>query len=90
MANRGLYGQAEGNEKRCQLENFTDHLRENEIAEGEWLDRMVAAAVKGDLAKMARLRDEMKLQAINGGADPVMAQERADTVLRQAMGKLRI
>lgn len=87
---RGLYGQNEGNEQRQQGEWIVDKIDENWLVEGEWLKPMMAAAVMGNLQEMGRLRDKMKKVYVEGGVDPDKAQDRADTVLRQAMGKLRI
>lgn len=90
MANRGLYGQDEGNGTRNATEQFGDRLDENWLVEGEWLTPMIEAAKKGKLQEMGRLRDKMKTVYIDGGVPPVLAQDRADSVLRQAMGKLKI
>ena len=90
MANRGVYGQAEGNEARSATMVFTDHLRDNEICEGEWLAPMKRAAKQGDLREMGRLRDAMKRVYVKYGVPALLAQDRADSVLRQGMASLRI
>mgnify|MGYP001587097037 CR=1 FL=1 len=90
MAHRGLYGQTEGNEKRGETALIQDVFRENEIAEGEWERPMVAAAKKGDLKELGRLRESMKSQAVCAGCNILKAQERADSCLRRAMSHLRV
>lgn len=87
---RGLYGQSEGNEQRQNGEWVEDRIHENWLVEGEWLRPMTDAAERGDLKEMGRLRDAMKRTYVKGGVAPDKAQDRADTVLRQAMGKLRL
>lgn len=82
MSNRGIYGQAEGNEEG---EVIGDLLRAAEIAEGDWVKEQEKLAKRGDMKGMAALRDRMKYEFINGGVKADMAQERADTVLRQAL-----
>ena len=89
MNHRGLYGQMEGNEIRSKTEQFEDLLHENWLVEGEWLKPMIAAAKRGNLKEIARLRDKMKLTYVMGGVDPELAQKRADSVMSQAMCKLR-
>jgi hypothetical protein len=88
--NRGLYGQAEGNESRDNGAVFADHLRANEIAEGDYLAPMEALAKMGDMAGMARLRDKMKRNYIAAGVPAALAQSRADTVLSQGTRFLRL
>ncbi len=87
---RGLYGQNEGNESRSTAEWVEDRIHENWIAEGDWLKPMIAAAEEGNMQEMERLRNKMKEVYVEGGVEASVAQERADTVLRQAMGRLRI
>ena len=87
---RGLYGQNEGNEQRSQNEWMDDRIHENWLVEGEWLKPMIAAAEQGNLKEMGRLRDAMKRTYIKGGVKSELAQDRADSTLRQAMGRLRI
>jgi hypothetical protein len=88
--NRGLYGQAEGNEKRNNTDVFADHLRANEIAEGEWLAQMEKHAKKGDMQGMAVLRDRMKTVYVRAGVPAALAQQRADTVLSQGSRFLKV
>lgn len=88
--NRGMYGQAEGNETRDNNAVFTDHLRANEIAEGDYLKPMEDFAKNGDMKGMARLRDKMKRDYIAAGVHPVLAQSRADTVLSQGTRFLKL
>jgi hypothetical protein len=87
---RGLYGQTEGHESRNLNEWIEDRIHENDIAEGEWKDAMIAAALKGNLKEMSRLRDAMKSSYIKGGVPADLAQDRADANLRIAMGRLRL
>ena len=89
MANRGLYGCAEGNEVRGKGEKWDDHLNENRIAEGEWLNSMIRAAKEGDLKELTRLRNAMRTRYIQGKVNPTLAQERADSNLRQAMNHFK-
>jgi hypothetical protein len=88
--NRGLYGQSEGNEKRIDSAVLSDLLMANEIAEGDYLRPMEKLATKGDLKGMAKLRDNMRNAYIIGKVPANLAQDRADTVLRQAMRLLKI
>jgi hypothetical protein len=87
--NRGLYGQAEGNEKRDNGAVLADHLRANEIAEGDYLKPMESFAKRGDMVGMANLRDKMKRDYVAAGVSPILAQQRADTVLSQGTRLLR-
>lgn len=88
--NRGLYGQTEGNESRSNNAVMEDRLSENFIAEGEWMVAMNNAAKDGDMKEMGRLRDAMKAWGVKGGVCPAKAQERADSVLRQASIYLKL
>jgi hypothetical protein len=88
--NRGLYGQCEGNETRGTAAVLEDRMADNLIAEGEWMKRMNAAAKKGDMKLLASIRDEMKEWGMKGGVPQALAQERADSVLRQALIHLRV
>lgn len=87
---RGLYGMTEGNETRDKAAVFGDHLRANEIAEGDFLAPMEALARKGDMVGMARLRDKMRTSYIAAGVPAALAQSRADTVLSQGSRFLRV
>jgi hypothetical protein len=82
---RGIYGQNEGNETRANAEVVDDLKRAAEIAEGDWVKAMEKLGRASDFQGMAALRDRMKYEFINGGVRADMAQERADTVLRQGM-----
>jgi hypothetical protein len=42
MANRGLYGQSEGNEKRDAVSQFVDQIADNDIAEADVVDPLRA------------------------------------------------
>ena len=55
---RGLYGQNEGNESRATGEWVEDRIAENWLVEGEWLSPMIAAARKGNMKEMGRLRGQ--------------------------------
>lgn len=88
--NRGLYGQSEGNESRSNSAVMEERLSENYLAEGRWMDAMNEAAKDGDMKEMGRLRDAMKTWGIKGGVAPALAQERADSVLRQASIYLKL
>lgn len=88
--NRGLYGQAEGNETRNANAVFADHLRANEIAEGDYLAPMERFAKQGNMVAMAKLRDTMKANYIRAGVHPTLAQQRADTVLSQGARFLKV
>lgn len=89
-ANRGLYGQAEGNEKRSQTEWLSDRMDENHLVEGEWLGRMINCAKDGNMKGMALVRDQMRAAYIRGKVPPNLAQERADSCLRQAGIHLKV
>lgn len=88
--NRGLYGQAEGNERRTTNAVFSDHLRANEIAENDYLTPMEKMAKKGDLKGMAALRDLMRTNYIRAGVPATLAQQRADAVLSQGSRLLKL
>jgi len=87
---RGLYGQNEGNESRNGTAVMEDKLAENELVEGEWLNPMRKAAKGGRMKELARLRDGMKAAYVKGGVPADLAQERADSCLRQALIHLRV
>jgi hypothetical protein len=87
---RGLYGQNEGNESRSTSAVLTERLRDNEICEGEWLAPMQEAAKNGNMKRLARLREDMKTSYVQGGVPAILAQERADSLLRQALIYLRV
>ncbi len=86
---RGLYGQNEGNESRQTGEWVEDRIHENWLIEGEWQKPMTAAAERGDLKEVARLRDKMKEVYIEGGVHRDLAQQRADVVMTLAMNHYR-
>lgn len=87
---RGLYGQNEGNESRSQANVFTDICLDNELVEGEWERPMVAAAKKGQLSEIARLREAMKAQAVKAGCSREDAQKRADSCMNRALRFLKV
>jgi hypothetical protein len=88
--NRGLYGQAEGNETRNANAVLEDHLRANEIAEGEYIAPMEKFAKQGNMKAMAKLRDTMKANYIRAGVPAHLAQQRADSVLSSACRFLKV
>ena len=88
--NRGLYGQDEGNGRRQADQVFTDRLTDNQIAEGDYMRKMFAAAGRRDFRGMEALRNDMRESYINQGVDPALAQERADSVLRQGMSRVKL
>lgn len=88
--NRGMYGQAEGNENRSTSAVLEDRMLENEMIEGEWLNPMRAAAKKGNVQELGRLRNAMVKSYTNLGVPAAKAQERADSCLRQAMAGMRL
>jgi hypothetical protein len=87
---RGLYNQNEGNETRSSQHVFEDYLRDNEICEGEWVDRMIKFAKLGDMDSLVKVRNEMKEWGIRGGVSRCLSQERADSCLRQALIHLKL
>ena len=88
--NTGLYGQDEGNGKRSASLVLSDHLRANQIAEGEYLTKMVSLAKKKNFKAMGELRNEMRNSYIQQGVPSNLAQERADSVLRQGMSQVKL
>lgn len=78
---RGLYGQAEGNEKRGSFEQFGDRLDENQLVEGEH----VAALRKlvADLKWGAVTRYTERLRSAGHG------HSRVESMLSRAMAGLK-
>tara|TARA_Y100000310_G_scaffold91334_1_gene88677 strand:+ start:3057 stop:3299 length:243 start_codon:yes stop_codon:yes gene_type:complete len=80
MKNRGLYNQAEGNETNPNA--FAERLVDNEAVEGPEVKRLNAAAKRQDWAAIERITTELKVKG--------WSQSRIDSVLRQAMFKVKL
>jgi hypothetical protein len=64
--------------------------KEQTVIKCEWLAKMKSAAESADMGEMAKLRDQMKETLILENVAPVIARERADGTLRQAMNFLKV
>jgi hypothetical protein len=80
MAYKGLYGQAQGNEKRVESAQFVEHCTDNGIAEGDHV------AVLSRMAKQAT-RDGNWIP-FNNYSNQIVAtghsRERRDSMVRRA------
>lgn len=64
--------------------------KEQTVIQCEWLAKMKTAAECADMKELAAIRDQMKEALIRGNVAPVLARERADGTLRQAMNFLKV
>jgi len=64
--------------------------KEQMVIQCEWLALMKVAAEEADMKELANLREQMRESLVKGNVAPILAQERADGTLRQAMNFLAI
>lgn len=55
-------GQMQGDETRTGPDSMSEHLSDNEIAEGEYVAKLADFARKGDLTGMGAYADQLKQQ----------------------------
>ena len=58
------------------------------VIQCEWTLKMKDAAGRADMREMVAIRDQMKQTLVAGLVAPVLAQQKADAALRQAMNFL--
>lgn len=79
---RGLYGQAEGNERRSNFEQFGDRLADNQIVEGTHVATMRRMVGEGKLGDVAKYLDRLKGEG--------HSKLRRDSMLSRAMAGQRL
>jgi hypothetical protein len=78
---RGLYGQSEGNERRTETATFGDRIIENDIAEGEHVQKLRYHAAKRNWSQVTAITTRLKQEGHN--------QTRIDSMMSRAMAGLR-
>lgn len=81
MKRRGLYGQAEGNERRTDAASFAEHIEDNRVIEGEH----VAA-----LRRMAKEKNWKQFDAYVAEKLKGFSHSRIDSIISSAMTGVRL
>jgi hypothetical protein len=82
MKHKGLYGQAQGNERRQDLSAFNERLEDNEIVEGQHVAVLRSRFEERNWTAFTAYANELKIKGFS--------QPRIDSIVARASSGLRL